>query len=84
MSKRNPNYSCQTFGKSLFDGNPTLTLFRYHVPEQYKKPVQKVLSAYKSNTPFNTAVDQVASLYSKSINRNKLAEHALKSIANDH
>lgn len=86
MSKPKPNhrYRQQTFGKSIFDDNPTLILNRYWLPKTYIDPVHKVITAYKQDIPFNTAVDQVAALYPNTINRNKLAEHTLKFIANEH
>lgn len=83
-NKRNPKYKQRHFGKSIFDGNPTLTLNRYWIPQQYLDPVHHVITAYKSGTPFNKAIDQVATIYSDTVNRNKLAEHTLKTIANDH
>ena len=77
-------YRPKTYGKSVFDNSPTLVVNRYWIPKSYFNPVNDVLNAYKSGVPFNRAVDQVAALDSDHINRNKLAEHALKSIANDY
>lgn len=80
----NKNYRKQTFGKSVFDDNPTLTIHRYHVPNAYFDAVKTAITAFKNGIPFNKAVDQVAALYPNTINRNKLAEHTLKYIANDY
>ena len=77
-------YKKRQFGKSLLDDNPTLTLHRYWTPKPYLQPVQDVLTAYHSGISFNKAVDQVAALDPNHINRNKLAEHTLKTIANDY
>lgn len=77
-------YTKQTYGKSLFDDNPTLVLSRYWTPKTYSDAVADVIKAYKSGIPFNRAVDQVYTLNSHHLNRNKLAEHTLKSIANDY
>lgn len=86
MSKHRPNnrYRQQKIGKSVFDGNPTLILNRYWLPKQYVEPVHNVFTAMMHDgTPFNRAVDQVALLYPE-LNRNKLAEHTLKWIANQY
>lgn len=77
-------YKPKTCGKSVFDNSPTLVVNRYWIPKSYFNPVTDVLNAYKSGVPFNRAVDQVAALDPIHINRNKLAEHALKTIANDY
>lgn len=77
-------YRKKSFGKSVFDDKPTLVLNRYWTPKHYIQPVQDVITAFKADVPFNKALDQVATLYSDSINRNKLAEHTLKTIANDY
>lgn len=80
----NNHYTKETFGKSVFDGSPTLVLNHYRVPNGYHKAVKAVLDAFHSGTPFNRAVDQIAESDPGHINRNKLAEHTLKSIANDY
>lgn len=77
-------YKKETVGKSIFDDNPTLILNRYWTPKTYASAVEDVLNAYKQGIPFNRAVDQVATLDPHHLNRNKLAEHALKTIANDY
>lgn len=82
--KQNRRYSRRSSGKSVFDGKPTLILNRYWVPKQYIDPVSDVINALKHDVPFNKAVDQVYALHSNSINRNKLAEHTLKYIANQY
>ena len=70
--------------KSIFDDNPTLSN-RYWIPKQYHEAVMLTIKLYKSDVPFNRAVDQAfASFPNHPINRNKLAEHTLKFIANDH
>lgn len=76
------HYSKRSFGKSVFDGKPTLVINEYRVPKSYQAAVNDVITALKHDVGFNKAVDQVAALYPHSINRNKLAEHALKFIAN--
>lgn len=78
------NYTTKRFGKSLFDGNPTLTVNCYRTPKPYAQAVTDVLTAFHAGIPFNRAVDQVTALDPHHINRNKLAEHALKTIANDY
>lgn len=86
MSKyrNNSRYSKECHGKSVFDGKPTLIINRYHIPNGYKNAVINVITAYKSGIPFNKAIDQVYLLDSDHLNRNKLAEHTLKTIANDY
>lgn len=88
MSNRKHNYNKhyrkESYGKSVFDDNPTLTINRYHAPNTYFSAVSDVITAYKNGIPFNRAVDQVAALNSNNLNRNKLAEHTLKTIANDY
>lgn len=77
-------YRTETYGKSVFDDSPTLIVNRYWTPKPYRIPVNDVITAFKSGVSFNRAVDQVAALDPIHINRNKLAEHALKTIANDY
>ena len=77
------HYKKKTYGKSVFDDSPTLTINRYWIPKTYVDAVNDVITAYKSNIPFNRAVDQVATL-NPQLNRNKLAEHTLKYIANEY
>lgn len=81
---RNSRYTQERYGRSVFDDSPTLIINRYHTPNGYHRAVCDVLTAYKSGIPFNRAVDQVTALDPHHINRNKLAEHALKTIANDY
>lgn len=69
--------------RSPFDNSPTLITNDYFVPRQYAVAVRLVINAYKSGSPFNKAVDHVASTYPH-LNRNKLAEHTLKTIANEY
>lgn len=78
------HYKKDSFGKSLFDGNPTLIINRYLVPRSYRDAVADVLTAFKAGISFNRAVDQVYTLDTAHLNRDKLAEHTLKSIANDY
>ena len=82
-SYSNP-YRKQVITKSAFDNNPTLIINHYHTPAVYSKAVSEVLNAFHSGTPFNRAVDQVFALDPHHLNRNKLAEHTLKTIANDY
>lgn len=89
MSQRRNNrvhnyYRKEVHGKSVFDDNPTLIINRYRTPNGYYQAVNDVLTAFHSGIPFNRAVDQVYSLDSTHLNRNKLAEHTLKTIANDY
>lgn len=86
MSKTKPNgkYKPKSFGKSVFDGNPTLVINRYWLPKPYIDPVNDVIIAFNHGIPFNRAVDQVAVLYPHTVNRDKLAEHTLKFIANQY
>lgn len=81
--RKDNRYRKQRIGKSVFDGNPTLILNHYWLPKQYIEPVHNVFSAMMSGTPFNRAVDQVIRFYPE-LNRNKLAEHTLKWIANQY
>lgn len=80
---RNRRYKTEAFGKSVFDGSPTLVLNRYRVPDTYSQAVSDVITAFRNGVPFNRAVDQAAALDPSHLNRNKLAEHTLKTIAND-
>lgn len=90
MSKARKNYSkknrykTESFGKSVLDDNPTLTLNHYWTPKVYRNAVNDVINAYKNGVPFNKAVDMAAALDPNHISRNKLAEHTLKTIANDY
>lgn len=67
---------------STIDFN-TLTTFEYLPPKPYVEPVKAVISLFRSGIPFNKACDQVVLFYPQKINRNKLALHTLKTIAND-
>lgn len=78
------NYKRKYKRKSVFDGNPTLIINSYKVPKSYSAAVSDVLTAFRNGIPFNRAVDQVAAIYPKTINRNKLAEHTLRYIANEY
>lgn len=83
-NKKNRYYRKESFGKSVFNGKPTLIINHYLVPASYRHAVLDVLTAFKSGIPFNRAVDQVYALDPNHLNRNKLAEHTLKTIANDY
>ena len=83
-TKQSSKYKPKSFGKSVFDGNPTLIINRYWLPKPYIDPVHDVITAFKHDIPFNRAVDQVATLYPHTVNRDKLAEHTLKFIANQY
>lgn len=82
MSKN--RYKPKKYGKSVFDGKPTLVVNRYWLPKPYMNPVHDVMTAVKADMPFNRAVDQVAALYPDTVNRDKLAEHTLKWLANQY
>lgn len=70
--------------KSYFDKYPTLTLNRYWIPKAYLDAVNLTLQLhYESRFSFNRSVDQAHAAYPK-LNRNKIAEHTLKYIANDY
>ena len=86
MSKdrQNAKYKPKVKAKSVFDGSPTLLVNEYWMPKPYVQPVREVIADFKSGIPFNRAVDQVAAVYKDSVNRDKLAEHALKTIANEY
>lgn len=78
------HYQQKVISKSAFDDSPTLIINEYRTPKPYANAVTDVLAAFHSGIPFNRAVDQVSSLDSHHLNRNKLAEHTLKTIANDY
>ena len=82
-NKTTKKYKPKVKAKSIFDGNPTLVINRYWLPKPYIEPVSNVIAQFKAGVPFNRAVDQIAILYADTINRDKLAEHTLKYIAND-
>ena len=65
------------YGTYVFDRKK---MQEYLPSEAYKA----VVNAIENGIPFNRAVDQVAALYPKTINRNKLAEHTLRYIANEY
>lgn len=70
--------------RSYFDKYPTLTLNRYWIPTAYLDAVVLVIQLYRdSKFSFNRSVDQASAVYPK-LNRNKIAEHTLKTIANDY
>lgn len=82
-NKQFNNYRPKTISKSPFDNNPTLTINRYWIPKPYLQAVRDVITSYKSGTSFNKSVDHASDSY-PNLNRNKIAEHALKYIANDY
>ena len=82
--KTSRNYKKKCQGKSVFDDDPLLTVHSYRVPNSYANAVNDVLTAFRSGISFNKAVDQVAALNHHTINRNRLAEHTLRFIANDY
>lgn len=82
--KKYRHYKRCEFGRSVLDSNPTLVLHRYIPPKTYRDAISDVLTAFRSGISFNRAVDQVAALNPKTINRDKLVEHTLKAIANDY
>lgn len=70
--------------KSFFDKYPTLVVNRYWIPNAYLDAVNLTLQLhYESRFSFNRSVDQASAVY-PNLNRNKIAEHALKWIANDY
>lgn len=83
-SKRYRTVTTTSSDPSFFGKYPTITVNRYWIPNVYVEPVKDVINAFKHDIPFNKAVDQVAALDPYHINRNKLAEHTLKFIANDY
>lgn len=76
-------YKHYTRRTTRIDINTLVTTNEYHVPDKYKTAVAKVIQAYVSGLSFNRAVDKIAEEY-KSLNRNTLAKHTLKYIANDY
>lgn len=91
MPKAKPNqrrsyrkYKARTVRKSIFDDSPTLIVNDYLVPNAYRDAVTDVITAYRQGISFNRSVDQVHMLYAGKVNRNKLAEYTLRSIANDY
>lgn len=80
---RKQNVRIDSTNHSYFDKYPTLTVNRYWIPKQYKDAVDLSIKLYKSDVPFNKAIDQASAAYPQT-NRNKLAEHTLKYIANDY
>lgn len=70
--------------RSFFDKYPTLTINRYYIPSAYLDAVNLTLQLhYESRFSFNRSVDQASAVY-PNLNRNKIAEHTLKHIANDY
>ena len=61
----------------------TVTINRYWIPKPYIDAVNLTIQLFKHDVPFNKAVDQAAASF-PNVNRNKLAEHTLKFIANDY
>ena len=91
MPKAKPNqrrsyrkYKAKTVRKSIFDDSPTLIVNDYLVPNAYRDAVTDVITAYRQGISFNRSVDQVHTLYAGKVNRNKLAEYTLRTIANDY
>lgn len=78
------SYKHYTRKTTKIDLNHIVTTNEYHVPKDYRRAVEKVLDTFRhSDLSFNKAVDQVAASY-KSLNRNTLAKHALKYLANEY
>ena len=71
---------------SFFSKYPTITTNKYWIPKTYKDSVELAIQLYRSGISFNKALDQAYAVANdpNHINRNKLAEHTLKSIANDY
>lgn len=65
------------------DLNNIVTTNEYQVPKKYQQAVEIVIKVYRSGISFNKSIDQVSASY-KSLNRNTLAKHTLKFIANDY
>lgn len=82
--KTQKRYKQKVIGKSVFDNNPTLIVSTYRVPNAYKEAVENAITAYRHGISFNKAIDQAATIDPDHINRNKLAEHTLRTIANDY
>lgn len=82
--KTQKRYKQKVVGRSVFDDNPTLIVNTYRVPNAYREAVADVITAFRHGIPFNKAVDQAATIDPDHINRNKLAEHTLRTIANDY
>lgn len=80
---KHPKYKKNVRQRSPFDNSPTLITNDYQPPTRYKDAVTLTLKLFRAGTPFNQAVDQAHSAFPHT-NRNKLAEHTLKTIANDY
>ena len=76
------SYKHYTRKTTRIDFNTIVTVNEYHVPSKYQAAVEKTLQAFRNGLPFNQAVDQTVASY-KSLNRNTLAKHTLKYIANE-
>lgn len=87
MPKRHKTYRRKTItidsDKSYFEKYPTITLNRYWVPKAYLDAVTLTIQLYRDGVSFNRSVDQAHAIY-PALKRNKVAEHALKTIANDY
>ena len=83
MPSRNHKYTPKVIARSMFDNDPTLITHHFRVPNTYTRAVTDVITAYRAGIPFNRAVDQVFTLDPSSMNRNRLAEYVLRTIAND-
>lgn len=72
---------------SFFGKYPTITVNKYWIPNAYLDDVKLVVQLFRSGYSFNRSIDQAFAAHppnKQQINRNKLAEHALKYIANDY
>lgn len=67
----------------FFEKYPNVSVYRYWIPKQYKPAVDLIIEILQPTTSFNKAVDQAADTF-PNLDRNKLAEHTLKYIANDY
>lgn len=85
QQKRNARrYKPKVIARSVFDESPTLIVNEYRIPNAYIQAVNDTIDAYKSGISFNKAVDLAYEQDTHHINRNKLAEHTLRTIANDY
>lgn len=84
VPSRNHKYTPKVIARSMFDDDPILTTHHFRVPNTYTRAVTDVIRAYKAGIPFNRAVDQVFTLDPSHMNRNRLAEYVLRTIANEY
>lgn len=71
------------YDPSYFGKYPSITINKYWIPKSYLDAVHLSVDLFRSGISFNKSLDQAHAVYPQT-NRNKLAEHTLKYIANDY